>query len=97
MSLECKKGDVVEVVRANFGRFSLEVCNPGGHTEWDQNCILQRTKTTLDTQCYHQQNCPQHFLLLWTRHIVPVASLEHFRALKCSRLEHFRALKNPEF
>ena len=25
--------------------------------------------------------------------VVPVASLEHFRALKCSKPEHFRALK----
>ena len=32
------------------------------------------------------------FLITNSIHIVPVASLEHFRAQKCYKLEYFRAL-----
>ena len=48
MTLECEDLTVIKIVRANYGRFSLSVCNPGGATEWDYNCMQRRTKSVLD-------------------------------------------------
>ena len=38
----------LEVVRANFGRFSIAVCNPAGDTHYAVNC-QSSSKTTLRT------------------------------------------------
>ena len=39
-------GHRLEVVRANFGRFSIAVCNPAGDTHYAVNC-QSSSKTTL--------------------------------------------------
>ena len=54
MTLQCNggnngdKGDdddevIIEVTRANFGRFSIAICNPHGHTDWSVNCFAPDT------------------------------------------------------
>ena len=32
-----------KVMRANYGRFSLTVCNPAGVTDWSVNCMARRS------------------------------------------------------
>ena len=50
MTLQCNgNGDkddddvIIEVTRANFGRFSIAICNPHGHTDWSVNCFAPDT------------------------------------------------------
>jgi len=45
------------VVRANYGRFSLEVCNTSGNTSWSFNCIQHATKAVLDRRCSNLPEC----------------------------------------
>ena len=48
LTVDCDENEVIKIVRANYGRFSLSICNPGGVTEWDYNCMQRRTKSVLD-------------------------------------------------
>ena len=48
MTLQCSNEEdnddiVIEVTRANFGRFSIAICNPHGHTDWSVNCFAPDT------------------------------------------------------
>ncbi len=38
---------IIQVIRANFGRFSIAICNPHGATDWSVNCIAKQTTNIL--------------------------------------------------
>ncbi len=45
MRISCTgPGETIRVIRANYGRFSISVCNSHGYTDWSVNC--QAAKTT---------------------------------------------------
>ncbi len=39
--------EVIRVIRANYGRFSIAICNPHGYTNWSVNCAAPRTTRIL--------------------------------------------------
>ena len=41
VELTCEPGYVIHVVRANFGRFAIEVCNFQGSPHYDTNCAAK--------------------------------------------------------
>ena len=43
LQIDCEEGTVINIVRANFGRFSIAICNPHGHTDWSVNCFAPDT------------------------------------------------------
>lgn len=45
LTLECPAGSVIRIARANYGRFSLKLCNPQGRTE-NMDVTCQNVKTT---------------------------------------------------
>ncbi len=51
MTVSCIDSDgpglhgTIQVVRGNFGRFSIAICNRHGQTDWSVNCEAQ-TQTT---------------------------------------------------
>ena len=50
LKIECEEGTVINVVRANFGRFSISICNDGGNTEWSVNCMEPRTLRVINAR-----------------------------------------------
>lgn len=38
LELSCQHGKHIDVLRANFGRFSITLCNPSGFLDWSVNC-----------------------------------------------------------
>jgi hypothetical protein len=48
LSLSCGSESVIRVVRANFGRFSISVCNPQGWTNISTHCPSPTTTDRLD-------------------------------------------------
>ena len=44
LTVDCDENEVIKIVRANYGRFSLSICNPVGIVEWDYNCVQRRIK-----------------------------------------------------
>ena len=53
MTVTCESSDgpgvngAIRVVRANFGRFSIAICNRHGMTDWNVNCFAPQTTQTL--------------------------------------------------
>ena len=43
LKIECHEGSAIRVIRANYGRFSIAICNDHGNTDWSVNCMSPRT------------------------------------------------------
>ncbi|XP_066996980.1 latrophilin Cirl isoform X2 [Anabrus simplex] len=57
LKIECKEGELIHLIRANYGRFSITICNDHGNTEWSVNCMSPKSLRVLHTRCSLQQNC----------------------------------------
>jgi latrophilin 1 len=44
MEISCSGMDeTIRVIRANYGRFSIAICNRHGYTDWSVNCHGSKT------------------------------------------------------
>ncbi|XP_076048684.1 latrophilin Cirl-like isoform X2 [Oratosquilla oratoria] len=57
LNMECDPGHVINLIRANYGRFSITICNEHGNTEWSVNCMSTRSHRVLHDKCSQRQNC----------------------------------------
>ncbi|CAL4223886.1 unnamed protein product, partial [Meganyctiphanes norvegica] len=57
LNIECEAGHVINVIRANYGRFSITICNTHGNTEWSVNCQSMRTHRVLADRCSGKSSC----------------------------------------
>lgn len=47
MKLECRDGELIHLIRANYGRFSITICNDHGNTDWSVNCMSTKSLRVL--------------------------------------------------
>ncbi|KAH8399355.1 hypothetical protein KR215_008228, partial [Drosophila sulfurigaster] len=57
LTIECDPGDIINLIRANYGRFSITICNDHGNVEWSVNCMFPKSLTVLNSRCAHKQSC----------------------------------------
>nr|XP_012147882.1 PREDICTED: latrophilin Cirl-like isoform X4 [Megachile rotundata] len=57
LRLECGEGKLIQLIRANYGRFSITICNEHGNTDWSVNCMSPKSFRVLNSECNDQQNC----------------------------------------
>ncbi|XP_037949539.1 latrophilin Cirl [Teleopsis dalmanni] len=57
LTIECDPGDIISLIRANYGRFSITICNDHGNVDWSVNCMFSKTLTVLNSKCANKQNC----------------------------------------
>ncbi|KAG8235883.1 hypothetical protein J437_LFUL010113 [Ladona fulva] len=57
LSIECREGELIQLIRANYGRFSITICNEHGNTDWSVNCMSPKSLRVLLNRCSQQQNC----------------------------------------
>ena len=50
LHISCDSGETISVIRANYGRFSIAICNKHGFTDWSVNCMSPRTTRVLQTK-----------------------------------------------
>ena len=50
LHISCDIGETISVIRANYGRFSIAICNKHGYTDWSVNCMSPRTTRVLQTK-----------------------------------------------
>ena len=43
LDLHCEENEVIHLVRANYGRFSISICNEGGRLDYATNCMSFRS------------------------------------------------------
>ncbi|XP_059096378.1 latrophilin Cirl-like [Tigriopus californicus] len=49
--------EMIQVVRGNFGRFTIALCNQHGQTDWSVNCMAPSTTITLKQRCDGRRAC----------------------------------------
>ncbi|KAF5284108.1 hypothetical protein FQA39_LY17099 [Lamprigera yunnana] len=57
LKIECKEGELIKLIRANYGRFSITICNDHGNTDWSVNCMSPKSLRVLHNRCELQTNC----------------------------------------
>jgi len=57
LDIECEEGTMINLVRANYGRFSISICNGEGNTAWSVNCMEPRTLRVINTRCGSKRIC----------------------------------------
>lgn len=57
LRLQCGPGEVIQLVRANFGRYSITICNEHGNTAWSVRCSSARAIFVLSDRCDQKQEC----------------------------------------
>lgn len=57
LKIECNEGELIKLIRANYGRFSIAICNDHGHTDWSVNCMSPKSLRVLHGRCSQNQNC----------------------------------------
>lgn len=57
LNIKCPDNNFISVVRANFGRFSITICNEHGNVDWSVNCASQQSFSVLSKNCGGHPNC----------------------------------------
>ncbi|XP_041449113.1 LOW QUALITY PROTEIN: latrophilin Cirl [Drosophila obscura] len=57
LTIECEQGELINLIRANYGRFSITICNDHGNVEWSVNCMFPKSLTVLNSRCAHKNSC----------------------------------------
>ncbi|XP_074595955.1 uncharacterized protein LOC141851076 [Brevipalpus obovatus] len=57
LEIECEEGSVIQPIRANYGRFSISICNEHGNLEWEVNCRSPNSYDVISTRCGQQRHC----------------------------------------
>ncbi|KAJ6633435.1 Latrophilin Cirl, partial [Pseudolycoriella hygida] len=57
LTIECESGNLINLIRANYGRFSITICNDHGNVDWSVNCMSAKSLRVLHAKCAHRQNC----------------------------------------
>jgi hemolysin activation/secretion protein len=39
LEIDCQPGESIQLIRANYGRFSIQICNEHGTVDWKVNCM----------------------------------------------------------
>ncbi|XP_040579286.1 latrophilin Cirl [Lepeophtheirus salmonis] len=55
--IKCDVSGTIRVIRANYGRFSIAICNKHGYTDWSVNCMSPRTTRVFQNKCDGRMNC----------------------------------------
>ncbi|XP_067124622.1 latrophilin Cirl-like isoform X2 [Centruroides vittatus] len=53
----CENGGLIKLVRANYGRFSISICNDHGNLDWSVNCMSYRSFLIMQDRCSLKPSC----------------------------------------
>ncbi|XP_076340873.1 latrophilin Cirl-like isoform X2 [Tachypleus tridentatus] len=57
LKISCNDGDHIRLVRANYGRFSISICNDKGNTDWSVICMSDRSFLIMQDRCSGKSSC----------------------------------------
>lgn len=57
MELSCEDGKLIHLVRTNYGRFSLTICNEFGYSNYSIQCNSFRSFLVMQTECNNRTTC----------------------------------------
>lgn len=58
LNIRCDRDEIIDIVRANYGRLSETICNEGGRKPIrDTNCKAGNSLKVVETKCANEQRC----------------------------------------
>jgi len=57
LTISCAPEQTIKVIRANFGRFSIAICNRHGTTDMSVNCMSPSSNRVMKRKCDGSQSC----------------------------------------
>ncbi|TRY70742.1 hypothetical protein TCAL_12812 [Tigriopus californicus] len=57
LQINCTDSHYLDIIRANYGRFSIAICNDHGETDWSVNCMSPRTLRVIEARCSNEAFC----------------------------------------
>ncbi|EEC17843.1 conserved hypothetical protein, partial [Ixodes scapularis] len=57
LSFACPEGQLISLIRANYGRFSISICNEHGTLDWSVDCKSNRSYNVIRESCGMQRQC----------------------------------------
>ncbi|XP_076356026.1 adhesion G protein-coupled receptor L1-like isoform X2 [Tachypleus tridentatus] len=57
LNITCKPGYRINLIRANFGRFSIALCNENGALDWSVDCMSKITSRVMQDRCNMKNSC----------------------------------------
>ncbi|GFR23295.1 latrophilin Cirl [Trichonephila clavata] len=56
LNIICDEG-IIHLIRANYGRFSISICNDHGNLDWRVNCMSHHSFLIMQDRCNLKPNC----------------------------------------
>lgn len=58
LEIACPDSNIIRIIRVNFGRFSVKLCNPDGVTgDWSLSCVSRNALGIVSERCKGQRSC----------------------------------------
>ncbi|KAG0410106.1 hypothetical protein HPB47_012776, partial [Ixodes persulcatus] len=57
LSFACPEGQLIALIRANYGRFSISICNEHGTLDWSVDCKSNRSYNVIRERCHLNTSC----------------------------------------
>ncbi|XP_022238293.1 latrophilin Cirl-like isoform X1 [Limulus polyphemus] len=57
LHIVCDNGSLIRLIRANYGRFSISICNDHGALEWSVNCMSPLSFRVMQDSCGMKRSC----------------------------------------
>ncbi|XP_022246580.1 latrophilin Cirl-like [Limulus polyphemus] len=57
LHIACDSGYLIRLIRANYGRFSISICNEQGALEWSVNCMSPLSFRVMQDSCGMRRSC----------------------------------------
>ena len=67
-----REGDVIRVVRANYGRFSVAICNEEGRTDFSVNCLAPNSFSVMQNRSDRQTDRLLTCNIFWSQFRISV-------------------------
>ncbi|XP_064476529.1 latrophilin Cirl-like isoform X2 [Ornithodoros turicata] len=60
LNISCPENYQIHLVRANYGRLSIGICNDYGRLDWSVNCMSYKSFLIMQDRCAHKSSCGTH-------------------------------------
>nr|XP_037287775.1 adhesion G protein-coupled receptor L1-like isoform X1 [Rhipicephalus microplus] len=57
LGFACPEGQLISLIRANYGRFSISICNEHGTLDWSVDCKSNRSYNVIRDSCGMRRKC----------------------------------------
>ncbi|XP_022240202.1 latrophilin Cirl-like, partial [Limulus polyphemus] len=57
LRITCEEGHLIKLIRANYGRFSISICNEQGALDWSVKCTSRRSYHVMQERCNLASSC----------------------------------------